>query len=212
MTTCFRLWHRGLSLWQPAVPPVDAGSSHWQLLSVLMPISHNYTCWVFDQYTRIDILAHWPLDQMAGIVNKFLHSAGCSLESISKHVCVILDVDLALFRRQATAGTSDAIDHRRIHASLEQNFILPHFMTIERYLYVFVFFINSVLLTLFLLMILYVYLFFVLRIASLFVSFLLSTLSSSVCFMFYVSLSYLCTCCVFIHLCIESRGLATFWR
>ena len=30
------------------------------------------------------------------------------------------------------------------------------------------------------------------------------------CVMFYVSLSYLCTCCVFIHLCIESRGLVTF--
>ena len=28
---------------------------------------------------------------------------------------------------------------------------------------------------------------------------------------FYVYLSYHCSCCVFIYLCIESRGLATFW-
>ena len=65
-----------------------------------------------------------------------------------------LDVDLALFRRQATTGTSDDIDHRRIHASLEQNFTLPHSMAIERYLYVFVFILYNVFLTLFLLMIL----------------------------------------------------------
>ena len=63
-----------------------------------------------------------------------------------------LDVDLALFRHQATAGTSDDIDHRRIHVSLEQNFTLPHCIIIERYLFVFVF-LYSVLLTLFLLMI-----------------------------------------------------------
>ena len=44
---------RGLSLWQPAVPPVDAGPSHWQLLPVLVSIPH-------DEYTRIAILAHWP--------------------------------------------------------------------------------------------------------------------------------------------------------
>ena len=68
-----------------------------------------------------------------------------------------LDVDLVLFRRQATAGTSDDIDHRPIHASLEQNFTLPHSMTTERYPYVFIFILCSFLLTLFLLMILYVY-------------------------------------------------------
>ena len=31
------------------------------------------------------------------------------------------------------------VDHRRIHASPEQNCTLPHSMTVERYLYVFVF-------------------------------------------------------------------------
>ena len=80
VTTC-RLWYCGLSLWQPAVPPVDVGSSHWQFLPVLMPVSHKFTCWVFDKYTRIDILAHWPWDKMADIFNKSLHIAGCSLES-----------------------------------------------------------------------------------------------------------------------------------
>ena len=69
-----------------------------------------------------------------------------------------LEVDLALFRRQATARTSDDIDHRRIHASTEQNLTLPHSMTVERYFYVVVIILYSVLLTLFLLMILYVYL------------------------------------------------------
>ena len=57
---CCRLWHRGLSLWQPAVPPVDAGSSHWQHLPVLVSMPHEYTCWVFDEYTRINILTHGP--------------------------------------------------------------------------------------------------------------------------------------------------------
>ena len=37
-----RLYHRGLSLWRPAVPPVDAGSSHWQFLSVLVFIPYEY--------------------------------------------------------------------------------------------------------------------------------------------------------------------------
>ena len=68
---------------------VDAGSSQWQLLPVLMLVSHKYTCWVFDKYTRIDILAHWPWDQMADIFNKFLHVAGCSLESKLKNVSVV---------------------------------------------------------------------------------------------------------------------------
>ena len=123
---CRRLWRRGLYLWQPAVPPVnvgsshwqhlsvlvfipyeywsslfrlmllrnnvhwgrgcrcddlsslvvprvvfvtacgatgrlvDVGSSHWQLLPVLILVSHKYRCWGFGKYTRIDILAHWP--------------------------------------------------------------------------------------------------------------------------------------------------------
>ena len=39
---CHRLWHRGLSLWQPAVPSVDAGSSHWQHLSVLVFTPYEY--------------------------------------------------------------------------------------------------------------------------------------------------------------------------
>ena len=152
---CRRLWRRRLYLWQPAVPPVDAesslwqhlsvlvfisneywsslfrlilliymytgdgavgvtimssfvatrvvlltacgatgrlvdvGSSHWQLLPVLMLVSHKYRCWVFDKYTRIDILAHWPWDQTADIFNKFLHIAGCSLESKLKNVSVV---------------------------------------------------------------------------------------------------------------------------
>ena len=81
VTTCCRLWHRGLSFCKPAVPPVDAGSSHWQLLPVLMSVSHKYTCGFFDEYTRIDILTHWPWDQTTDIFNKFLHIAGCSLES-----------------------------------------------------------------------------------------------------------------------------------
>ena len=41
---CCRLWHCGLSLWQPAVPPVYAESSHWQLLSVLVFIPYEYIC------------------------------------------------------------------------------------------------------------------------------------------------------------------------
>ena len=41
---CCRLWHRGLSLWRPAVPPVYAESSHWQLLSVLVSVPHEYIC------------------------------------------------------------------------------------------------------------------------------------------------------------------------
>ena len=69
---CRRLWHRGLHLWQAEVPLVDAGSSHWQLLPVLVSIPYEYTCWLFDEYTRIDILTHWPWDQMADIFNKFL--------------------------------------------------------------------------------------------------------------------------------------------
>ena len=67
VTTCCRLWHRGLSSWQPAGPQVDTRSSHWQLLPVLVSIPHEYTSWVFDEYTRIDILTHWPWDQMADI-------------------------------------------------------------------------------------------------------------------------------------------------
>ena len=89
VTTCCRLWHRGLSLWQPAVPRVDAGSSHWQHFSVLMSLPHEYTCWVFDEYTRIDILTHWPWGQMADIFNTFLHIPGCSLESKLKNVSVV---------------------------------------------------------------------------------------------------------------------------
>ena len=108
-----------------------------------MSISHR----VFDEYTRIDILTHWPRDQIADILNKFLHIAGCSTES---KLC-----GLDVFRRQTTAGTSDDIDHRGI-----QNFTLPHFMTVERHLYVFVFILYSVLMTLFLLMILCVYVFY----------------------------------------------------
>ena len=89
VTTCYQLWHRGLSLWQPVVPPVDAGSSHWQLLPVVMYVSHEYTCWVFDECTHIDILTPWPRDQMADIFNKFLHIAGCILESKLKNVSVV---------------------------------------------------------------------------------------------------------------------------
>ena len=62
---CYCLWRCGLSLRQPVVPPVDAGSSHWQHLSLLVSIPHEYTCWVCDEYTRIAILTHKPWDQMA---------------------------------------------------------------------------------------------------------------------------------------------------
>ena len=41
---CCRLWHRGLSLWRPVGPPVVAGSSHWQLLSVLVFIPFEHIC------------------------------------------------------------------------------------------------------------------------------------------------------------------------
>ena len=83
------------------------------------------------------------------------------LPGIQIEICQCgLNVDLALFRRQATAGTSDDIDHRRIHASPERNCSLPHSMIVEKYLYVFVLILYSVLLTLFLLMILYVHLFY----------------------------------------------------
>ena len=41
---CCRLWYHRLSLWQPTVPPVDAGSSHWQHPSVLVFILYEYTC------------------------------------------------------------------------------------------------------------------------------------------------------------------------
>ena len=61
------LWYRGLSLWQPAVPPIDVGSSYWQLLPVLVFIPCEYTCWVFDENTCINILSHWPCDQLVDI-------------------------------------------------------------------------------------------------------------------------------------------------
>ena len=51
----------------------------------------------------------------------YIYIAGCSLESKLKNVSVGLDVDFAKFSRQATAGTSDDIDHRRIYASPELN-------------------------------------------------------------------------------------------
>ena len=54
----------------------------------------------------------------------YIYIAGCSLGSNLKNVIVGLDVDLALFRGQATAGTSDDIDHRRIYASRELNFYI----------------------------------------------------------------------------------------
>ena len=41
---CCHLWQCGLSVWPPAVPPVDAESSHWQLLSVLVFIPYEYIC------------------------------------------------------------------------------------------------------------------------------------------------------------------------
>ena len=44
------------------------------------------------------------------------------MESESKNVSVCVDVDLSMFRRQATTGTSDDIDHRCIYASPELNF------------------------------------------------------------------------------------------
>ena len=54
-----------------------------------------------------------------------IYIAGCTLESKLKNVSVGLDVDLTLFRRQATAETSDDIDHRRIYASPELNLYCP---------------------------------------------------------------------------------------
>ena len=55
---CRRLWRRGLYLWQPAVPPVDVGSSHWQHLSVLVLIPYEYLSSLF----RLMLLrnnVHW---------------------------------------------------------------------------------------------------------------------------------------------------------
>ena len=55
---CCRLWCHWLSLWQPAVPPVDAGSSHWQHLSVLMFIPYEY--WSsFVSINATPIYVHW---------------------------------------------------------------------------------------------------------------------------------------------------------
>ena len=53
-----------------------------------------------------------------------IYIAGCSLESTLKNISVSLDIDLALFRRQAIAGTSDDIDHRCIYPSPELNFYI----------------------------------------------------------------------------------------
>ena len=57
--------------------------------------------------------------------------------------------------RQATGGTSGDIDHRSIDASPEQNLTLPHSMKVEKYLYVVVFILYSVLLASFILVISY---------------------------------------------------------
>ena len=109
----------------------------------------------------------------------------CSLESQLKNVSVGLDVDLTLFRREAIAGTSDSIDHRRIYATPEQNkFTLSHFMTVESYLYVLVFILCSFYgRRSYLWFYMYIYSIIVLRNTSLFLSFLLWTLFLSVCFM-----------------------------
>ena len=53
-----RLWRHGLYLWQPAVPPVDVGSSHWQHLCVLVFIPYEYWSSLF----RLMLLrnnVHW---------------------------------------------------------------------------------------------------------------------------------------------------------
>ena len=79
-----------------------------------------------------------------------MNIAGCSLESKLKNASVGLDVDLALFRR--------------------------HFMTVERYLYVFVFILYSAYQRhSYLWFYIYIYIYFitVLRNISLFLSFLL---------------------------------------
>ena len=55
---CRRLWRRGLYLWQPAVPPVDVGWSHWQHPSVLVFILYEYWSSLF----RLMLLrnnVHW---------------------------------------------------------------------------------------------------------------------------------------------------------
>ena len=63
-----------------------------------------------------------------------------------KNISVGLDIDLVLFRRQAIAGTSDDIDHRRICASPRLNFdIAPLYDS--RKIFVFVFVLYSVLWT-----------------------------------------------------------------
>ena len=93
------------------------GSSYWQHLPVLVFIPYEYTCWDFDENTRIDILTHCPSDQMVDNILEIFYNgnlryskiiiAGCSLESKLTNVIVGLYVDLALFRRQAITGTSE---------------------------------------------------------------------------------------------------------
>ena len=82
-------------------------------------------------------------------------------------------------------------------------------MTVERYLYVFAFILYSVLWTSFFIFYKYIYSIIVLRNTSVLIIPLINTTFIGV---FYIYVSYHCSCCVFIHLCIESRGLAIFWR
>ena len=95
---------------------------------------------------------------------------------------------------------------------------IPKFYTTQRYdsrveiyLHVFLFNLYSILCTLRLRLISHVYLSYHSPYKYFFI---LTTIlmSSAFTYVFYVSVSYHCLCCVFIHLYIESRGLATAGR
>ena len=133
---------------------------------------------------------YWPWNQMADIFNNNIYiyiAGGCSLQSKLKNVSVGLDVDLALFSRQATAGTSDDIDHRRIYASPElSSHIAPLYDNRKISLCICICFIQCHYYVWF---DMYICSIIVLRNTSLLLSFLSWTIFIGV---FYVSLSYHC--------------------
>ena len=68
VTTMLRLWHCGLSLWRPVVPLADAGSSHWQLLTVLEFIPYEYQC--HQIVARADMFTSFMFDST--LINEWL--------------------------------------------------------------------------------------------------------------------------------------------
>ena len=82
---CCRLWCRWLSLWQPAVPPVDAGSSHWQHLSVLVFI---YTLRILIVLISINATprdVHWGWGCWCDDYVVAYGTTGCPCDSLCCH-------------------------------------------------------------------------------------------------------------------------------